>query len=96
MWLRDLGEWEMSITFDIPDGLVDELALEARQLGIPLSDYVVTLLSTSRASGPRPKTGAELVAYWREQGVVGSRSDINDSQAHAREVRCRAEQRARD
>jgi hypothetical protein len=83
----------MSITLDIPEGLASDLAAEAQRLGLPLSDYVVTLIATGRIAGSLPKTGAELVAYWHEQGIVGSRSDIADSQAHAREVRRQAEQR---
>lgn len=38
-------------------------------------------------------SGAELVAYWRREGVIGSRPDIADSQAHARAARARAERR---
>jgi len=86
----------MSITLDIPETLVGELTVEARRLGLPLSDYVVTLLATGRTVESHSKTGAELVAYWREQGVVGSRSDISDSQAHARNMRRQAEHRLRD
>ena len=86
----------MSVTLDIPEGLGSELTIEAQRVGLPLSDYVVTLLATGRTAGSLPKTGAELVAYWQEQGVIGSRPDIADSQAHARDVRKQAEQRAKD
>lgn len=86
----------MSITLDLPEGLVSELREEAERLGLSLGDYVVRLLATGRASGPLPTTGAELVAYWREQGIVGSRPDISDSPNHARQVRSQAEQRSRD
>jgi hypothetical protein len=86
----------MIITLDIPEGLASELAAEAQRLGLPLGDYVVTLLVTGRSTASAPKTGAELVAYWQEQGVVGSRPDIADSQSHARELRRQVEQRARD
>jgi hypothetical protein len=61
----------MSITLDIPEGLACELATEAQRPGLPLNEYVVTLLATSRTVGSLPKTGAELVAFWQEQGVVG-------------------------
>jgi len=40
-----------------------------------------------------PKTGAELVAYWRKEGLVGTRPEIADSQAYAHEVRLSAEKR---
>jgi hypothetical protein len=86
----------MSITLDIPEGLASELAAEAQRVGLPLGDYVVTLLATGRGAAAGPKTGAELVAYWQEQGIVGSRPDIADSQVHARQVRRQAEQRPRD
>lgn len=86
----------MSITLDIPEYLAGELTAEAKRLGLPLSDYVVTLIATGRIAGSLPKTGAELVAYWQEQGIVGSRPDIADSEAHARAVRQQAEQRVRD
>ena len=40
-----------------------------------------------------PKTSAELVAYWHSVGVIGSRTDITDSQLHARKLRQEAEKR---
>ncbi len=41
-------------------------------------------------------SGADLVAYWEQEGVIGSRPDITDSQAHARAIRHKAERRGRD
>jgi hypothetical protein len=38
-----------------------------------------------------PTTGAELVAYWEREGVIGTRPAITDSQAHARNLRRAAE-----
>lgn len=86
----------MSITLDIPEGLASRLAAEAQQAGLPLNDYVVTLLATGRTVDSRAVTGSELVAFWQRQGIIGSRPDISDSQMHARIVRQQAEQRARD
>lgn len=40
-----------------------------------------------------PTNGAELVAYWEQAGVIGSRPDITDSVGHARELRRQAETR---
>jgi hypothetical protein len=40
-----------------------------------------------------PKNGAELVNYWQQAGVIGMRSDISDSQQHARKLRAKAERR---
>ncbi len=86
----------MSITLDLPEGLVGELTEEARRQGLPLGEYVARLLATGRASGPLPTTGAELVAYWKEHGVVGSRPEISDSVGHACTVCSQATQRFRD
>jgi hypothetical protein len=85
----------MSITLDLPQELESELATEAAQLGLPLSEYVLRLLSTRSLVGPSPTTGAELVAYWQREGVIGTRPDIIDSQAHARQLRHQAERRSR-
>jgi hypothetical protein len=83
----------MSITLDIPEDLESELSEEAHRLGLSLSDYAVQILSTGLTLTQRPKTGAELVDYWNSQGLVGTRPDISDSQAHARRLRERAERR---
>jgi hypothetical protein len=40
-----------------------------------------------------PRTGAELVAYWEREGIIGSRPDITDPVAHSRRVRAAAEDR---
>jgi hypothetical protein len=83
----------MSITLDIPEELENELSAEAQHLGLSLSDYALLLLSNSPTMAHRPRTGAELVDYWNSQGLVGTRTDIADSQAHARLLREKAEHR---
>ena len=85
----------MSITIDLPEELESELSKEARQLGLSLPEYVVRLLSTGFLMGRKPSTGAELVEYWKNEGLTGTRPDITDSQARARQVRERAERRTR-
>jgi hypothetical protein len=60
----------MSITLDLPQELESELATEAAQLGLPLSEYVLRLLSTRSLVGQVPTTGAELVAYWQREGYL--------------------------
>ena len=42
---------------------------------------------------PIPTNGAELVAYWEEQSLIGTRPDITDSVAHAQSLRRQAETR---
>lgn len=48
--------------------------------------------------GPLPPangTGADLVAYWEREGLIGTRPDITDSHKHARAIRRKAERRNR-
>ena len=86
----------MSITLDLPQELECELATEATQLGLSLVEYVLRLLSTRSLVSQLPTTGAELVAYWQREGVIGTRPEITDSQAHARQIRHQAERRLRE
>jgi predicted DNA-binding antitoxin AbrB/MazE fold protein len=46
-----------------------------------------------QAVSEMPTTGTELIAYWEQAGVIGSRPDITDSVAHARKLRRQAETR---
>ncbi|MGA9774113.1 MAG: hypothetical protein WBV94_34095 [Blastocatellia bacterium] len=85
----------MSITLDLPQELESELSAEAAQLGISLPEYVLRLLATGFVIGKKPQTGAELVQYWQDEGLTGTRPDIADSQTHARQIRQRTERRAR-
>jgi hypothetical protein len=83
----------MNITLDLPPDLESQLTTEASQLNLPLSEYILRILSIRQVLSNPPKTGAELVAYWQRQGVINSRPDITDSQAHARKLRHEAETR---
>jgi hypothetical protein len=85
----------MTLTLDLPQELESELSAEAAQLGLQLPEYVVRLLTTGRTQAAAPRNGAELVAYWQSEGIIGARSDIGDSQAHARQLRRQAENRER-
>jgi hypothetical protein len=85
----------MSLTLDLPEDLESELLTEAAKLGLSLPEYVVRVLSISSAVCDKPRTGAELVEYWHAQGLVGTRTDVKDSQVRAREIREQAERRER-
>ena len=85
----------MSLTLDLPEDLETELLTEAAQLGLSLPEYVLRVLSTSSAVCDKPRTGAELVEYWQTQGLVGTRTDVTDSQVRARQIREQAERRSR-
>jgi hypothetical protein len=85
----------MTLTLELPDELKTDLAAEAARLGLSLPEYVLRILTAGRPISPPPKNGAELVAYWENEGLFGARPDIADSAQHARELRARAERRNR-
>ena len=69
------------------------LRAQAAALGMNIEDYAAKVLEGSATSQPTKMTGAELVEYWREAGVIGSLTDIKDSAAYARKLRRDAERR---
>ena len=85
----------MTLKIEIPQELERELATEAARFGLPLPEYALRLLYSRQAMEKMPQTGAELVAYWQDAGLVGTREDINDSQTYARQLRAEAETRVR-
>lgn len=86
----------MGLTLELPPDLADALTDEAARHGLSLSDYAVRLLASARPDAGPVQTGADLVAYWQAEGVIGQRSDITDSQAHARNLREQAQRRERE
>ena len=86
----------MSIRLDLPKELERELTTEATQMGVSLAEYVLRLLSTRSSVEAAPATGAELVAYWQREGLLGTRSRTTDSQSLARQLRHKAEKRMRE
>lgn len=67
--------------------LEGRLTAEARELGLSLEEYALRLLEEPSAKVQRPRTGAEVVAYWRREDVLGSRRDISDAPTHAARLR---------
>jgi hypothetical protein len=88
-----LREPKMPQTINLPDDLADALTDEASRLGMSLPDYAVLLLASARPSPASVRSGAYLVAFWRAEGLVGCRTDIDDSQTQARHLREQAQHR---
>ncbi len=86
----------MTITLELPQELERELSAEAARQGLPLAEYALRILTIGRPARPMPTNGADLVSYWQSEGLIGSRVDINDSQAHARRLREQAEHRIQE
>lgn len=84
------------IILELPQELENELTNEAVQLGLSLPEYTLRLLFSRSAVHKTPKTGGDLIAYWKDSGLIGTRPDILDSQQHARYIRQKAERRLRE
>jgi hypothetical protein len=83
----------MTLTLELPVELERELAAAAGEAGMTLAEYTVQLLAMRSAASPHVGSGADVVAYWRKLGLIGTRADIADSQTHARRLREDAEKR---
>ncbi len=83
----------MTITIELPKELEQELSVEARQINLSLSEYILRLLSVRQILNNPPKTGAELINYWQNEGLINSHPEIKDSQEYARKIRYEAEHR---
>ena len=86
----------MTLKLELPEELESRLTGEANRLGLAVEQYALQLLRHAVPPTQSPTTGAQLVAYWKREGLVGSRPDIADSSAHARKLRELAQQRRLD
>jgi hypothetical protein len=86
----------MTLKLDLPRELEVDLAVGAAREGVSVEVYALRLLSGARAGRDRIETGPELVEYWNREGLIGTRTDIVDSQSHARAIRAAAERRERE
>jgi hypothetical protein len=84
----------MSVSLELPKDLEAKLRQAALDQGVLLPDYIVHLL-TQNAMSPSSMSGRDLVAYWEREGLIGARTEIQDSQVHARALRSQAERRDR-
>lgn len=83
----------MTLTLELPPDLEIQLTSEASQVGLPLPEYVLGILTSARRNAPEVTSGPELIDYWRRHGVIGSRPEITDSQQRARTLREKAARR---
>lgn len=83
----------MPLTLELPDELADALTDEAARAGLSVPDYALHVLASARRTPDAVRSGADLVAFWRAEGLVGTRSDTADSQTRARALRDQAQRR---
>jgi len=84
----------MGLTLELPPALANSLEREAAARGLTLPEYAVEVLAKSSADERPIRTGSDLVRYWEEAGLLGTRPDITDSSEHARRIREQAQRRA--
>ncbi|MBA2691945.1 MAG: hypothetical protein H0U65_05550 [Rubrobacter sp.] len=85
----------MGVVVNLPKELEDELSEEASRSGMSLSEYISRILASGRTVAARPENGSQLVEFWRSEDLIGSRPDIGDGAARARELRREVERRGR-
>ena len=86
----------MTLTLDLSPELETRLSIQAAQLHLPLEEYAIRLLAAPRIeaiANPPVQNGAQLLVYWQQQGLIGSRTEEIDSPEYARSLRSRAEKR---
>ncbi len=85
----------MRITIDLPEDVADRLSREAAEAGFSLAGHIIRVLAKRPvASAPEPPiAGGELVEYWTREGIIGSRTDIDDPARFSRALRTASENR---
>jgi len=96
----------MTLILELTPEQEQHLEAEARRRNMDAVSYAKTrifeegsdmrLEQTAAQANEEPWSGADLVAYWEREGVIGSRPDITDSLEHARAIRRKAERRIRE
>ena len=91
----------MTLQLDLTPEVEDTLRAEAARRGLPVEEYALEALVTGMSTGTEhspeeslPQTGAEALAYWKREGVLGLFADRPDAPEFARELRRQAETRA--
>jgi hypothetical protein len=87
----------MTVTLNLAPKVEAQLRAEAAKQHVSVEDLLQTLVENVLLStSPVPTNGAELVAYWQKEGVIGTRPDITDSAEYARALRRKVETRERN
>ncbi len=89
----------MTLILDLTPQQEQQIEAQARARNMDARTYALARLFEDQPvehAEEKQWSGADLVAYWEKEGVIGSRPDITDSQEHARAIRRKAERRGRD
>jgi hypothetical protein len=58
--------------------------------------YALLIQERAKLAAHPLRTGAEILAYWQREGLLGTRPDITDPLEYAQALRRRAERRERE
>lgn len=84
----------MSVVIELPPELERRVIAEAARNGTSPEATIVSSLDEYLPPDPKPKTGAEVLEFWKREGLLGiwaDRTDIPDSPEYARQLRLRAQ-----
>jgi len=88
----------MAYTLELLPDTEARVQAQADAQGLAVEEYLVSLIEDALPA-PKPRTGAELVALLKKEGILGvwaDRTDIGDSMEYARTLRHEAETRGRN
>lgn len=85
----------MTLVLELPPELESQLAARAVELRLPLDEYALRILASGAIPAPNVQNGAEILDYWKQHGLIGTKSHIADASAHVRTLRQAAEKRSR-
>jgi len=83
----------MTLTIELTPEQEAALQAQAMEAGMEASEYARQLLASDLVTEPRPMTGAEILAFWEQEGVFGVFADRGDAQEYARHLREQAQSR---
>jgi hypothetical protein len=69
--------------------------LKLSRIQMKARKWLESLSRGKSEAGDAPRTGKELVDFWQREGLIGTRTDIQDSQEYARALRAQADYRWR-
>jgi len=75
----------MSIVLDLPHKLLKELNIEAAKQNQDLNEYLTQLIQRGRTV--QFSTTSDILAYWKKEGLIGTKPASTDSQKVAQRLR---------
>jgi hypothetical protein len=89
----DLTQLTVDQKLELIGLLWDSIPAEAMPMPEWHKQEIERRLAADPLPNPTPRTGAEVVAYWEREGLLGTRTDVTDPGEHARALRESAQKR---